>query len=460
LIQPRDLFEHQTVARLAAVALAGAAAQTESPHADQPGRLTDFLDADGLARAALDPAMLEDVYPVSPVQEGMIFHSLESPGSGLYVNQLSVPVGNVDVARFAQAWRTLVARHPILRTGILWQAGLSRPLQLVYREVDSEVALLDWRGGDTGPDRVEAYALAELTRDFDYLRAPLARVSLIRLGDAQYQLVWTQHHALMDGWSESRLMGEWLRAYAGEPLPPSGPGYGAYARWLGRQDPARGAALWQRLLADLDGPTLLASAGKPTGDTGYGKRYTRLDAAATQRLSAFAQRERVTLNTLVQAAWALLLQRYTRKDTVAFGATVAGRPPSLAGVERIMGLFINTIPVPVSRRPERRVGDYLRALQTLNLDLREHEHTPLAEIQRWGNSAGRSLFDSIIVFENHPVDAVLRGDERYGLDFGDAARQGLTGYAMDLQVLVGDTLQIEYCYDRAAFDDAFVLSLR
>ncbi|WP_454674051.1 amino acid adenylation domain-containing protein [Achromobacter pestifer] len=459
-VNPRDLFEHQTVARLAVMAkpLLEAA---EVPQEDVPhGKLSDYLDDDGLARCGIDAAALEDVYPVSPVQEGMVFHSLESPGTGLYVNQLSVPVGHIDVARFAQAWRVLVARHPILRTGILWQGGLSRPLQLVYRNVDAVVPVFDWRGQNTDDARIAAYAQAELTRDFDYARAPLARVSLLRLEDDRYQLVWTQHHALMDGWSESRLMGEWLRAYAGQELPATGPGYGAYVRWLARQDAARGEAWWRKLLGGLDGPTLLASAGKPTGQTGYAKRYTRLDAAATGRLAAFAQRERVTVNTLVQAAWALLLQRYTRKDTVAFGSTVAGRPPSLPGVERIMGLFINTIPVPVTRQPEQSVGEYLRGLQALNLDLREQEHTPLADIQRWAGSAGRSLFDSIIVFENHPVDAVLRGDERYGLDFGDAERQGLTGYAMDLQVMWGDTLQIEYCYGCDAFDAGFVETLR
>ncbi|MFY0479946.1 amino acid adenylation domain-containing protein [Achromobacter marplatensis] len=458
-INPRDVFEHQTVARLALVATL---TRADAPVADEvpQGKLFDYLDDDGLARCGVDATALEDVYPVSPVQEGMIFHSLESPGTGLYVNQLSVPVGYIDVARFAQAWRVLVARHPVLRTGILWQGGLARPLQLVYREVDAVVPVVDWRGQDTSQARIDAYAHAELTRDFDYARAPLARVCLLRLDEDRYQLVWTQHHALMDGWSESRLMGEWLRAYAGQALPAAGPGYGAYVRWLARQDAGRGEAWWRSLLGGLDGPTLLAAAGRPTGQTGYAKCYTRLDAAATARLAAFAQRQRVTLNTLVQGAWALLLQRYTRKDAVAFGATVAGRPHSLPGVERIMGLFINTIPVPVAHRPEQPVGEYLRSLQALNLDLREHEHTPLADIQRWAGSAGRSLFDSIIVFENHPVDAVLRGDERYGLDFGDADRQGLTGYAMDLQVMCGETLQIEYCYGRDAFDGGFVESLR
>ncbi|NMK46414.1 non-ribosomal peptide synthetase, partial [Achromobacter sp. Bel] len=458
-INPRDVFEHQTVARLAGVAVLTGVDDGAAVDAPQ-GKLSDYLDDDGLARCGVDAATLEDVYPVSPVQEGMIFHSLESPGSGLYVNQLSVPVDHIDVARFAQAWRVLVARHPVLRTGILWQGGLARPLQLVYREVEAVVPVMDWRGQDASDARIAAFAQAELTRDFDYARAPLARVCLLRLDDDRYQLVWTQHHALMDGWSESRLMGEWLRAYAGQTLPATGPGYGAYVRWLARQDAGRGEAWWRNLLAGLDGPSLLAAAGRPTGQSGYAKRYTRLDAAATARLAAFARRQRVTLNTLVQAAWALVLQRYTRKDTVAFGSTVAGRPHGLPGVERIMGLFINTIPVPVAHRPEQSVGEYLRNLQALNLDLREHEHTPLADIQRWAGSAGRSLFDSIIVFENHPVDAVLRGDERYGLDFGDADRQGLTGYAMDLQVMCGETLQIEYCYGCDAFDAGFVETLR
>ncbi len=235
-----------------------------------------------------------------------------------------------------------------------------------------------------------------------------------------------------------------------------------------QQDVQATRHFWQaELQGRIDGPTLLAkAAGKAKGatgrdgSTGFAQIYTHLSQEETRRLRAFAQRQQITLNTFVQAAWALLLQRYTGKDTVVFGATVAGRPPSLLKADEIVGMFINTIPVPVERRSELTVVEYLSLLQKTNARLREHEHASLAEIQRWAGSPGQSLFDSIVVFENYPIDEAMRGNELYGLRFGEVEGKGLTGYAMDLQVVVGDMLEIEYCYGQANIPDDFALEIR
>ncbi len=484
-VSPRQVFEQQTVATLAAVLARDASqgpegcavdGQTSSGGApsgqplarlDAPQTLRDHL-GDALAtELALahgwTDALIEDVFPLSPMQEGMLFHSLASPGTGLYVNQLSVEVHGLDAERFAQAWRTMVQRHATLRTAFLWRDGLARPLQVVLREAHAPVALLDWRRLDA---QAQAAQLARLTdteirQGVAFDAAPLSRLSLIDLGGQRHQLVWTFHHLLLDGWAQSRLIGEWLQAYGGEPLGDAGPAYGRYVRWLAAQDAEASRAFWTGALAGIDGPTLLADAARPDAARhGFEQIYTRLDADETARLRAFAQRERVTLNTVVQAAWALLLQRHTGRDDVVFGATVAGRPDTLPGAQDILGLFINTIPVPVRRRSGQRVGEHLRDLQALNLRLREHEHSSLAEIQRWAGSPGRPLFDSIIVFENYPVDQALKRHERHGLRFGEVAGRGLTGFAMDLQVVVGDTLEIEYSFGRREFSGGFVQALR
>ncbi|MEO9061203.1 MAG: amino acid adenylation domain-containing protein, partial [Nitrosospira sp.] len=467
-ITPRQLFERQTVAALASLAEAAKTAP-QSIAETQPARnyLHDYLNAEAIAALPFGEDEIEDIYPLAPIQEGMLFHTLESPGTGLYVTQLNVAVEGLEPERLAEAWQAMIARHPVLRTGFLWQAGLARPLQIVYRQADTPVVQLDWRGMDGVESRIAAYADEDLKHEFNFLTPPVARLSLIRLSEDRYQLIWTKHHILLDGWGDSLLISDWLRAYAGETLPAPGPGYGHYVRWLAQQDAEATQAFWKAELKRVEGPTLLSNAlhtagraDNPGKRTGYTQIYTHLSIEETSDLKVFVQRERVTLNTLVQAAWGQLLQRYTGRDDVIFGVTVAGRSPNLPKSDEILGLFINTIPVPVERRSDLTVSEYLAMLQTLNARLREHEHTSLADVQRWAGSPGQPLFDSIVVFENYPIAETLRSNELYGLRFGDIEGKGLTGYAMDLQVVVGDMLEIEYSYGRNDFTDEFVLELR
>ena len=457
VVTPRQVFECQSIATLAAVAVRDDGSETSDDA--RPGRLADFLDPGARAALAIADAELEDVYPLTPAQEGMLFHSMAAPAAGLYVTQLSVAVRGLDATRFAQAWRAMVARHPALRTGFLWQAGMTRPLQLVFREVEPEIEIIDWHDRSDPAAALHTLADGAMRRGFEWLRAPLSRLALVRLGDGLHHLVWTRHHLLLDGWSDARLIGEWLAHYAGLALPAPGRPFGDYLRWRARQDTGAPQAFWTSELAGLDGPTLLAPARSSATD-GFETLYTRFDRAQTDALKALAQRERVTLNTVVQAAWAQLLARRTGQRCVVFGATVSGRPPALAGVEDMLGLFLNTVPVSVTTAPDLAVGEHLRAVQAVNLRLREHEHVALTDIQRWAGAAGQPLFDSIVVFENYPVDETLRREAQAGLEFGRVEGLGLTGYAMDLQVIAGETLEIEYCYGCAAFDEGDVRMIR
>ncbi len=462
-ITPRQLFEKQTVAALALVAeIAGATgiAEAEVEHA----RLDDYLDAETIASLGIEMDRIDDVYALSPTQEGMLFHTLEASGTGLYVNQISVTVDGLDADRMAQAWQHMIDRYAVLRTGFLWRSGLSRPLQMVFGSAVAEVVQLDWQGKHDLQRWIEAYAETELKREFDFLHPPLARLCLIRTGKNRHQLIWTHHHILFDGWSHTLLIRDWLDDYYGKSLRQAGPDYGFYLRWLEKQPSQVARQFWQTELAQLEGPTLLAQAVRQAAprdkSADFALLYTRWDAEETSRLQDFVQRQHITLNTLVQAAWALLLQRYCGKEIIVFGATVAGRPLSLARSDEMVGLFINTIPVPVQRRNHLTVAEYLHALQEMNVRLRDFEHTALANIQRWAGYSGQPLFDSIVVFENYPVDAALRNSESDGLQFGAMHSKGMTGYAMDLQVVAGTTLEIEYAYSCNDFNESFVQNLR
>ncbi|MDH6593497.1 amino acid adenylation domain-containing protein/non-ribosomal peptide synthase protein (TIGR01720 family) [Variovorax sp. TBS-050B] len=407
---------------------------------------------------ALPAANLADLYPLSPMQSGMLFHSLYAPGASAYLNQMRVDIDGLDAGRFMAAWRAAMARHEVLRTGFL--AG-EPALQWVARELELPVAAHDWRGRDDLAAALDGLAQAELAQGFDLARPPLMRLALVRTAEARHHFVWTMHHLLLDGWSTSQLLGEVLRHHAGEQLAAPAGRYADYIGWLQRRDAAADEAYWRAQTARLEGPTRLADALPRPRDAapGHGMRRVAIDAARTRALLTAAKRERVTVNTLVQAAWALLLARHTGQRTVSFGATVAGRPVDLPGAQQLLGLFINTLPVVATLAPAQKVGDWLRALQAQNLGAQEHEHTPLYEIQRWAGQGGQELFDSILVFENYPLDQALKQGAPERLRFGEVRIREETNYAMTLSVHLGETLVLSYSHARERFGDAAVALL-
>ncbi|MCF8997937.1 AMP-binding protein, partial [Pseudomonas carnis] len=287
-------------------------------------------------------------------------------------------------------------------------------------------------------------------------------LTLVRTGAMSYHLIYTNHHILMDGWSGSQLFGEVLQQYAGEPLPAPTGRYRDYIAWLQAQDKAVSQAFWQAQLVNLQAPTRLAGAVETEVDAAQavnGEHRLSLDAAQTEHLKAFAQRHKVTLNTLVQGAWLLLLHHHTGQATVAFGATVAGRPAELRGIEQQVGLFINTLPVVATPDAQMSVSHWLEQLQQQNVGLREHEHTPLFEIQRWAGLGGEALFDSILVFENYPVSEALEQGAPSGLRFGAVHSLEQTHYPLTVLLAIGQTLGLEFNYSRQAFSGAHIQRL-
>jgi amino acid adenylation domain-containing protein/non-ribosomal peptide synthase protein (TIGR01720 family) len=409
-----------------------------------------------ISQAQLDTlsvATLEDLYPLSPMQQGMLFHTLYEPQVGAYISQLRLDIQGLDPQRFAEAWQAALERHDILRSSFHWQ-GLDTAHQAISRQVPLPLQVLE--ATDT-----DALADAERNQGFTLNTVPLFRLKLISTGTDAWHLIYTSHHILMDGWSNAQLLAEVIRHYAaGHSLPAPTGQYRDYLGWLQQQSASAGEAFWTAALAPLQAPTLLAEALRPpVGMTGSEEHRVALDRRATQRLAEFARQQKVTLNTVLQAAWSLLLHRYTGQDCVAFGATVAGRSAPLPGIEEQLGLFINTLPLVCAIKPDQTVSQWLNALQALNLAMREFEHVPLYDIQGWAGQQGSALFDSLLVFENFPVAEALKQGAPAGLSFGNLHNHERTHYPLTLGVELGEGLSLEFSYDTARFSAAQIAEL-
>ncbi|AMS21566.1 non-ribosomal peptide synthetase [Pseudomonas synxantha] len=462
----REMFSCATIQRLADDYAAELKAVIAHCCGLEAGQATpsDFPLA-GISQSQLDAlaqigAEAEDLYPLSPMQQGMLFHSLYEQDAGDYINQMRVNVQGLDVARFRAAWQATVDAQDILRTGFIWPGDWPQAQQMVHRQVQLPFSVLDWRSHEALPAALDALAQAQSQQPFDLARPPLLRLVLVQLTDSDWHLIYTHHHILMDGWSNSQLLGEVLQRYSGQKPPAAVGRYRDYIAWLQEQDSAASEAFWKAQLLPLEQPTRLAQAQVPApSGPAYGEHYCVVDATQTLRLHEFARQQKVTLNTLVQAAWLLLLQRYSAQATVAFGATVAGRPAHLPGVEQQIGLFINTLPVVATPQAEQSLGSWLQSVQALNLSLREHEHAPLYEIQRWAGRGGEALFDTILVFENYPVSEVLQRGAPDGLQFEALHTHEQTSYPLTLTVNLGDTLTLHYSYAHGHFSTSTVQRL-
>ncbi|MGK4003930.1 amino acid adenylation domain-containing protein [Sorangium sp. So ce1036] len=409
-----------------------------------------------------DPsANIEGVYPLSPMQEGMLFHTLLRPSSGVYLMQNRYRIeGDLQLDAFERGFREVVARHAILRTSFVWRSQ-KRPLQVVHKSVELPFQVLDYRGltGEAQEARIAAELRDELDRGLDFGKAPVMRLRLVRLGDRTYELIHSFHHILLDEWCTSLLMMDFLAHYealvrgdASRP-PPARP-YRDYIDWLGRRDVKAAEAFWRGALEGFGAPTPLGFEERAEGAAAADHAEIddlelRLGAAPTAALRALAQRHRLTLNTIVQGAWALLLSHYSGEPEVLFGVTVAGRPPELPGVESILGLFINTLPLRVPVPADRPLLPWLAALLDQNLKLRQHEHTPLVDIQRWSEiERGQPLFQSLLVFENAPVDPALR-EGRIVFRVGGVRDRVHTNYPLTLMSWPDAELPLKLSYDRS-----------
>ncbi|HZI12920.1 MAG TPA: amino acid adenylation domain-containing protein, partial [Myxococcus sp.] len=375
-----------------------------------------------LEQAVLDRLLsgtaVEDLYPLSPLQQGMLFHTLMAPASGVYVTQLTWTFGGtVDLGALRRTWEVVVARQPMLRTSFLSE-GLEEPLQQVHARAELPWSELDWRGvPEAGhPARFQALLDEDRARGFDLRTPPLMRLTVVRLDERTHRVLWTLHHLVLDGWSLGLLFQELFTTYesvrAGRrPSARSdAPAFREHIAWLQQQPLEVAEAFWRKALKGFTAPTPLPGAlPKPPG-AALQRRHLRvhLGARATTALQTFVRQHQLTLNAVVQAAWALVLSRLTGERDILFGATGSGRSAALPGIDRALGLFINTLPIRIHVDEEAPVLSWLKRLHEQQLELRQYEHTPLVHVRGWSEVArGTPLFESLFILENYPVDAAV-----------------------------------------------------
>lgn len=364
----------------------------------------------------LNDKSIEDTYPLSPMQQGMLFHSLQDVHSGIYIEQMVMNLHeNLNVPAFIQSWQQVIARHPVLRTSFEW-ARLKVPFQLVHHQVKLPLEEQDWSGLSTKEqeDSFQTYLRTDRERGFDLTKLPLMRLAIFRLAEADYRCLWTFHHILLDGRSFTVLLKEVFSFYEsichGQvcSVPPPHP-YREYIEWLRQQPLDEAKDFWQVLLKGFANLISLSSGNHENLESCHSEQNIRLSANITATLQTFAEEHQLTLNTLIQGAWAILLSRYSGENDIVFGTTRAGRHFNDEAAESMVGLFINTLPVRVLISHIEPLINLLQALRTQTIALREHEHTPLIKIQEWSEvPTGTALFESILVFENYQLNTALR----------------------------------------------------
>ena len=392
---------------------------------------------------------LDDIWPLTPLQKGFQFHSLASGADpDVYMPQIVLTLsGELDTTRLRDAAFALVARHQSLRT-LFVRDGAGRSAQLVlargsvqWSEVDLSTSTEDEKA-----DRCAEIIAADRRRRFDLEADPLLRFTVVRLGRDDYRLVTTDHHIALDGWSMPIILRELLTLYAlhadDSALPRPRP-YRSFLTWLAARDDNRGLQSWVDALAGVARPTLLAGRVRESAPAWASTRELTLSADTTAALTATAASLHVTMNTVIQAAWALLLVRTLERDDVVFGATVSGRPAEVDGVENMVGLFINTVPVRVRTNAGDSVEVFLRRLQQEQVELLDHHYVGLSEIER--KVGPGAVFDTLTVFESYPVDESGIAEQSASIDglyVRDLTFAESTHYPVALRITAGTQIHV------------------
>jgi len=409
-------------------------------------------------------ADIEDTYPLSPLQQGMLFHTLRDAGVGMYITQAVSRVDGLDPDALRRAWQRLLDRHPILRTSFDW-SDPEQPVQHVHRQVDLPFVVHDWREHPPAEQRAMLAELLEREREsgFRLDTPPLLRVTVCRVSGSRWQSINTHHHILLDGWSGGIVSAEVAKLYDAEclgetiTLPPA-IGFRRYIDWLQAQDLSQAERFWRRQLGDLDGPTPLPTDRwlelahrLPSAAASWS---AELDPALADGLEALARKLRITVNTLVQGAWGILLSRYSGRRTVLFGVLVSGRPPALQGVELIVGMFLNTLPFRVDVEPGQTLDRWLAGLREQQVELAQYEYSPLMRVQQWSSMPrGTALFDSIVARKDTTGTRRERESRGSRRDHGGRAQTTFQqNYALLLNLRVRDGIELKTTYDTARFD--------
>lgn len=405
-------------------------------------------------------ANLEDIYELTPMQQGMLFHTLYTEGSDAYFEQFCYNLsGELDEDLFRKAWEEVVQRHGVLRTSFQWK-GISKPVQLVSRKVELPWQVLDWSNLSEEEKESEFKNFIRHDRGigFQMEKPPLMRCALIKLGGKSYQFVWSFHHIIMDGWSYPVLQKEVFNFYDalknGIELKLSNPvSFKQFILWLNKQDKNAAENFWKKELKNFDAPTPMIADSEIDNTNEINEAEIKLSPELTSNLQTLARQNQLTLNTIIQGVWAIILSSYRNDENVLFGATVSGRTPEISGIETMVGLFINSLPVGVTVDKDKHVISWLKELQKNHSDRNEFAYSALVDIQEWSSfPRGTQLFDNILVFENYPMDKTLENGVA-GITINNLRAFERTNFPLTILIAPGDSLKIEIAYEVSRFHE-------
>ncbi|RFM33509.1 non-ribosomal peptide synthetase [Chitinophaga silvisoli] len=397
---------------------------------------------------------IEDVYPLSPLQQGLYYHWLTNPDAAAYFVQMSFRAcGRVDIALLEQSYQMLVDRHAVLRT--FFTENL---LQVVQKNVKGNFHY-DTIHGDIEA-AVQDYRSSDRARGFDLHAGSQMRLGILSLGDDNYEFIWSFHHILMDGWCGSILIKEFFEVYNGlldgimpemKPVQP----YSEYFNWLAKKDKPATLDYWKKYLSDYESVSSIPTKSTDVaGDFTAEKERFLLAGDIRSRLRDLCADLGITESTFIQAMWGVLLARYNNTDDVVFGAVVAGRPGEVAGIEDMIGLFINTVPVRIKVDDTCTVSSLLQSVQQESIESSAHHYVQLAEVQS-ESELGRNLFDHILVYENYPVQEITGNEEANTsshLTLLSSTILEQTNYNLSITVNPGDALEVSFTYNHNIFD--------
>ncbi|MEP7243830.1 MAG: amino acid adenylation domain-containing protein [Gammaproteobacteria bacterium] len=405
---------------------------------------------------------IEDIYPLSPLQQGILFHCLMQQDGGMYWTQFGFTLsGKLDTALLRSAWRETIARHAVLRSVFLWERR-DRPLQVVMKDAEPHWTELDWSDCTQGEQQQRLHSFLEADRlaPQKLAQGPLSRYALIRLAPDRYRFVWSAHHILLDGWSLPLVLNEVLDRYdrmvAREPFAAPAVGrYKNYIEWHSKQEWTEAEKFFRPHLAGVKSPTPLGMDGIADAPeelhSGYESQRLTLNSEASETLKTFARKQRVTVNTLMQAAWGLLLHRYSSESDVLFGVTLSGRSAPVENIASTVGLVINSLPMCLRIEGSRTLSAWLQDVQKSQMSLQQFEHVPLVEAQRWSEiPRGKPLFESLLVFENYPVRAGWE-NRPSGIQLSEVGSRERDSYPLTLVVHAGAQIQMQIAYDCSRF---------
>lgn len=418
----------------------------------------------------MDKKNIEAIYLLTPMQQALLFHSVRMGKHDPGLLQLRCTLhGQLDIAAFEHAWENTLTRHPALRTSLHWKE-LDRPLQAVLRRVRLPWTHQDWT--DASPveqqERLDAFFHTDRARALDLSQAPVMRLALFQVTDDQWHLVWTCHHALLDGWSGALVLKDVSTLYEAycrneDVHLPTLRSYRDYVAWRHQHNVDGAEAFWRQTLSGITVPTPLPFERAPENGTVQNEKYRNqeieLTAAATAALQSVARQHRLTLNTLLQGTWAMILSHHSGREEVVFGATVSGRSANLPGIESMVGLFINTLPVRVRVARDASILSVLKQLLDTQTALRNYEHISLEKIHTWSDMPNQQrLFESLLVFENYPLEASTTAPDQH-LAIRDLQGGITTNYPLTIVAAPGEALSLQIIYDRRRFEPDHITRL-